>query len=236
MRTCLIFALRLAFCLAVTYGLQTAAQQTSVPAPSERILAASELTTKDPEIRRRAFANPQIAPDHGLRGESLLQALRAGGLTLFMRHTQAGTITEHCETSNLSQAGERDARFVGESIKALGIPVGSVETSPVCRSRDTAILLGLGTPKSTLALSNNIRGTTEDLESLRSALIKRAPLAGTNTMLVSHLHAGKQKDNWIQMDLGEIVVFKSDGKGRSDAIARIAPDDWYDLLAIAKKR
>lgn len=183
----------------------------------------------------RPYAHPQIDEAKSLRGEPLLAALRQGGHILFMRHTQTGTVTPQCATSNLSQAGERDARFVGDSIRSLRIPIGRVISSPVCRVADTARLLGFGTPELSSDLSNLPPSPDADLGALRGKRIAEPPAPGTNVFLVSHMQSGKTQAQWIHMDFGEIVVFRPDGRGRSDAIARIRADDWYDLMDSEKK-
>lgn len=194
----------------------------------QRIPAATEGMT-------RPYAHPPIDDAKSLRGAPLLAALRQGGLILFLRHTQTGTVTPQCTTSNLSQAGERDARFIGDSIRSLRIPIGRVLSSPVCRVADTARLLGLGAPELSADFSNVPSSPDADLGALRAKRLAEAPAPGTNVMIVSHMQSGKSQAHWIHMDFGEIVVFKPDGQGRSDPIARIRADDWYDLMAAEKK-
>ena len=118
---------------------------------------------------------PSIDPAKELTGAALLAALKKGGFVLYMRHTQAGTVTPECEHSNLSPAGERDARFVGESIKTLRIPIGRVLSSPVCRVLDTAKLMGLGEPTLSNDLANQPMPAGFDLESARDWLIGELP-------------------------------------------------------------
>ncbi len=153
---------------------------------------------------------------------------------LFMRHTQTGIVTPQCTTSNLSPAGERDARFVGESIRALAIPIGRVMSSPVCRVADTAKLLGLGEPVLSNDLSNMPASPDIDLGAARAKWLAQASAPATNALLVSHMQSGKAQAEWIHLDFGEIVIFRPDGKGGSAAIARIRADDWYDLIALEK--
>lgn len=207
----------------------TAARGAAEPGDTQtRISAASEGMT-------RPYSHPAIDDAKALRGAPLLAALRQGGLILFMRHTQTGTVTPQCTVSNLTPAGERDARFVGEAIRSLRIPIGRVLSSPVCRVADTARLLGLGAPELSADFSNVPTSPDTDLGALRAKRLAEAPAPGTNVMIASHMQSGKSQAHWIHMDFGEIVVFKPDGQGRSDAIARIRADDWYDLMAAEKK-
>ena len=181
------------------------------------------------------YRNPQLNPEKTLSGVALLAELRQGGYVLFMRHTETGTVTPACDQSNLTQRGERDARFVGESVRTLGIPIGRVLSSPVCRVADTAKLIGLGEPELTNDLSNVPMPPDADLGAARAKRLAETPARATNTLLVSHLQGGKTQAQWIYLDFGEIVVFRPDGKGQSNAVARIRADDWYDLMALENK-
>jgi len=98
-----------------------------------------------------AQAQPQQVPVTATEpaGAALVARLRAGGLVLFFRH--ADTRGMPCDRSFrvddragqrlLSPAGETQARRIGESLAALGIPVAwPVLAGPVGRARDTAEL------------------------------------------------------------------------------------------------
>ncbi len=204
---------------------------TELPVRSERTMSASELNTRDPEIINRAFQYPKIDPARALSGEALIRALRQGGFNLYMRHTQTGTITPECTGSNLTPAGERDAKFVGASIRALRIPIDRVETSPICRASDTARLLDVGGITATRDLTNDPGPDRLDLAKARAARLSEPPAKSSNRLLVSHTHAGPNPKNWIQLDFGEIIVYQPNVVSGSEAVARIRPDDWYSLLA-----
>ena len=181
------------------------------------------------------YRYPPIDPAKALAGAALLTALKKGGFVLYMRHTQTGTVTPECAQSNLTPAGERDARFVGESIKTLRIPIGQVLSSPVCRVLDTAKLVGLGEPKLSNDLANQAMPAGFNFDSARRKRIAELPASGKNTLLVSHLQSGKMESEWIYLDFGEIVVYQPGGKNESEALARIRADDWYDLVALEYK-
>lgn len=200
----------------------------------ERAKAASELNTDDPAVIARAYPFPRIDPVNELKGRALIDALRKGGYVLYMRHTQTGTITPECTASNLTPAGERDARNVGAALRAAEIPIRRLLSSPVCRVLDTARLLGLRDPEVTSDLSNVPPNPDADLAAARSRLVATPPPAGGNVLLVSHMQGGKQEQDRIYLDLGEIVVFRPDGGGAAVPTARIRVDDWADFIAATK--
>ena len=84
-----------------------------------------------------------------LWGPELLAALRAGGYILYFRHADTDhgqnddrmTSVEDCTTQrNLTNRGRDHARAIGEVIRTLGIPIGAVLASPLCRTVETAVL------------------------------------------------------------------------------------------------
>ena len=99
-----------------------------------------------------------IAMGHPMKGaatdgEAAWSALRRGGFVALMRHADApggagdppGFKLEDCTTQrNLSEKGQANARAVGTRLKAEGIVIGRLLSSPWCRCLDTARLLEIG--------------------------------------------------------------------------------------------
>jgi phosphohistidine phosphatase SixA len=109
--------------------------------------------------RRTACAALLLAPLAGRTaapptGEAAAwAALRAPAAVALMRHAEApgigdpaGWRLDDCSTQrNLSANGRAAARATGERLRAARIDVRRVLSSPWCRCRDTAELLGIGT-------------------------------------------------------------------------------------------
>lgn len=81
---------------------------------------------------------------------ALWRRLREGGHVLLVRHAATdlgigdppGFVLERCATQrNLSEAGRRDARRIGDALRSRGIPIGEVLSSRWCRCLDTARLV-----------------------------------------------------------------------------------------------
>lgn len=207
----------------------SAAQSTSAPTQTEHVRAASELNTTDPEVRARAYPHPKIDTTQEWRADTLIRALQKGGFVLYMRHTQTGTVTPECTTSNLTRAGEIDAARVGSALVSLRIGIDKIVTSPICRVRDTARFLGLGDFEMTRDLANSSDALEFDFHAARGSRLAAKPAPGKNTLLVSHMQSGRDFAQAIYLDFGEIVVFRPDGKGGSTPVARIRVDDWAEL-------
>ena len=71
--------------------------------------------------------------------------LRAGGFILYFRHAdtdqtqrdaRTGNVDDCASQRNLSDRGREHARAIGETIRALGIPIGAVLASPLLVPQD----------------------------------------------------------------------------------------------------
>lgn len=173
---------------------------------------------------------PKMNPAATLVGKGLLDALRKGGYVLYMRHTETGNVTADCTASNLTPRGERDAARVGAAFRSLAIPLERILSSPVCRVQGTARHLGLGDFDIAEDLSNVTTQPGFDLHVARGKLLAKVPKAGKNTLLVSHMQTGNDFSQAIYLDFGEIVVFRHDGMGMSEAVGRMRVDDWATLV------
>ena len=182
---------------------------------------------------------PIVDPVKELKGGTLIAALRRGGFVLYMRHTEAGLPAEKCDQYSLSAAGLENARIVGSAIRDLNIPIAAVRSSAPCRTNIAAAALGLGVVEITEDLNPTAPQPGFDLGAARTARMNEAPLAGTNTILVSHLHGSRNKDEWVHLELGEIIVFRPVASARAEPVARIAVAKWLRLrveMAVADKR
>ena len=129
-------------------------------------------------------------------GAQLLAALRAGGYVIYFRHAdtdhsrqdQRPVSFDDCATQRqLSDKGRANSRAIGEAIRALDVPIGSVLASPLCRTVETA-MLAFGSAEKSMATRDGVRdpvGSTKRFAALRR-LLSTAPPAGKNTVIVAH--------------------------------------------------
>jgi broad specificity phosphatase PhoE len=180
-----------------------------------------------------------------LSGEDLVNALRGGGFNIYFRHAQTDwSQTDHvrragdwhsCDPERirqLSEQGRRTAREVGAAIRALGIPAGRVLSSPYCRTVETARLMGLGPVQSTTAVMNmrvaEYFGGREAIVSSARALLATPAERGGNTIIVAHGNVARDATP-VYPGEAEGVVFRPDGTGGFQAVARVTPDEWQRL-------
>jgi len=163
-----------------------------------------------------------------LAGQELLAALREGGYVIYVRHAitdQSQTDSDlsdlaNCATQrNLTEEGRAQAQLIGESIGALAIPIGEIQSSELCRARETAEL-AFGRVTQTPDLSSFGTAASETdvnarIEALRR-LLATPPVSGTNTVLVGHqFNIGDAAG--VSLAEGEAAIFLPLGAAEASA-------------------
>jgi virginiamycin B lyase len=186
-------------------------------------------------------AAPEVTPETSAPTQ-LVERLRAGGYVLYFRHAatdpepadQDPVVLADCTTQrNLSPEGRRQADSIGQAFRDLGLPVGSVLSSPFCRALETA-RLAFGEVTVEPGLENH---ATADDETERQArvdtlrrLLSTRPAEGSNTVLVGHgFNISGAAD--VSIAEGEAAVFRPEGNGRFSLVATVPPTDWPGLAA-----
>lgn len=181
------------------------------------------------------LSSPQ--PEGPLTGDRLVEALREGGLVLYLRHTETtdtGTDDlerpEACEGQrSLTAAGREDAREIGRAIETLDVPIGQVVASPICRTKDTAVLAfgDVGTDRALLPVEGE---PSEEQLTAGRRLLAAEPPDGTNTALVGHL-SNVRSLSGAEPEEGGTVVFRPDGDGEFRIVGELPPQGWQRLAS-----
>lgn len=170
---------------------------------------------------------PLVPPETALVGAALVAALKKGGLVLYMRHAlQFPPTDEDCTKPALKPEGIEQTVRVAGALRALGVPIGRVLTSTPCRNQETARRLALGPVEVTTDL-NAESSDGADRAATRRKRLEEPPRPATNTLLVGHVHGGKDKADWLHLELAEIIVFRP---GQRAPLARIRVGDWDRLV------
>ena len=212
--------------------------------------AAIVIQSQAPQVVAPAQTQPStplIDVYKELKNAALVQALRKGGFNLYMRHgsstigqddnlAQLQLWWENCAIQrNIADTGREQARKAGASIRELKIPVSQVLTAQFCRTRETGYGLGLGPIEVTEDLNHQIgQRIGFDVNAARFKQLAETPAKGTNRILVSHTHGSPRTEERIMgaIQEAEIVVYKPDGKGGSEPVARIPVAEWDNLIKI----
>jgi phosphohistidine phosphatase SixA len=193
---------------------QEATPARTTEAPGFRLVA--RVLAEDWPALATAMATPAAGEEFS--GPALLAALREGGFVIYFRHARTDFSQDDTDLSdlsncaaqrNLSAEGRNQAQLIGEAIATLGIPIGEVLSSELCRTRETAELaFGRATPMPDLTSFGTASSEAEEQE--RAAALRRLlttpPAPGTNSVLVGHLFNIQAAAN-ISLAEGEAAIF-----------------------------
>ncbi|MBO6519451.1 MAG: histidine phosphatase family protein [Rhodospirillales bacterium] len=171
----------------------------------------------------------------------LVAMLQKGGLILYVRHAA----TDHSQSDkdlsdfsncrlqrNLSDQGKREIAEMRDAIRALGIPIGSVYTSPYCRCVDTA-KIGFGEYQILDEMRATFYTDKTDTAALSAFLKKQLsskPRPGTNTVLVGHTANLRDVTSVWPKPEGVTHVFEPLGSNGYRHLGRIPPVEWKNIM------
>jgi phosphohistidine phosphatase SixA len=179
------------------------------------------------------------APAADRSPDALIEAARAGGHVLFIRHAatetdwadQVSAVMGDCSTQRmLGREGWAQARALGAAFRLHGIPVGAVVSSEYCRAWQTADL-AFGRFETAPALNfepaeEYTHEQTERMRARMTPLLAAPPPAGVNTVLVGHDDPFEAATGVYPEPMGVTFVLRPDGAGGFEVLGSIAPDAW----------
>lgn len=202
--------------------------------------ACASEETREPQTRETASEPPATpAPEATPEGGELLQSLRAGGFVIYLRHaatvpggdTDLQNLADCAAQRNLSDQGREQAREIGNAFRTLAIPVGTVLSSALCRTLETANL-AFGRAEQTLDLTSIPQAGSREEEERRvmalRQLLATEPPPGQNTVLVAHLF-NIQRAAEVSIAEGEAAIFQPRGEGKFFLVAKVPPQEWLSL-------
>lgn len=201
------------------------------------LVASPAAAQHDPSHQPGAAAPVAHMPAPG-RVTLLIDQMRAGGLVLVIRHERTEvpsreddyTRPAHDCTAqrNLSLAGLAGARETGVALRALGIPIDTVISGPMCRTTETARMMfgdyrlepRLIHPNPGVPGGRGIDGAGEEfLEVLGELAIGQG-----NTVLVSH-GGNIFKATGLRLAEGEIGVLRVGPDGALEVLGQVFGSD-----------
>ena len=181
------------------------------------------------------------APAKPMDLEELVTDMKKGGYVIVLRHgatnaDQADTDPFHLDNIGaqrvLSDKGRDVAKRVGDSFRALGIPLGKVYSSKFNRATETAQLVSGKAPTTTPDLTEGglVVSPNENARRAKAlnALAIVVPDAGSNTLIVTHKPniLDAFGEDWFASKEGEASVFRPDGSNNLVLVARVQAADW----------
>jgi len=188
----------------------------------------------------------QTAPAQTLQGAALVSALQRGGYVIVMRHASSPQAPPPAAQANpdnprherqLDEVGRSAARAMGVAIRRLRIPLGAVLCSPTYRALETVRLAQLGEPQTREQLGDSGHSMQADTTGQRGRWLRMQvatlPAPRTDTLLVTHLPniAEAFPADVRGLQDGAALVFRPDGHGGAQLVARVAIQEWPRLRA-----
>jgi phosphohistidine phosphatase SixA len=171
----------------------------------------------------------------------LLPELKKGGYVLFIRHPRTNPDQADTDPLNLdnikaqrqlSDDGRKQAKALGDSLRALQIPVEKVISSKFQRAQEGAKLLAVGEITSSIDVSEGGLVVSANENKRRAMALRQVlsspPAKGKNLVVISHKPnlqdaAGKE---FGDLDECEVVVFRPLGDGKFEVVARVGSETW----------
>ena len=170
--------------------------------------------------------------------------LKQGGFVLVFRHGKTDESREDqspldladcAAQAMLTEQSRAEARVIGAAFAGAHIPIGNVLASGYCRALEMgrlafgraeaadALLLRTYVP---LAGASAPPAWPQRVAALK-AMLATAPVAGTNTVLITHFPNIKAALD-LDVGFGDAVIVKPDGQ-RARLVARVFAADWPSL-------
>jgi phosphohistidine phosphatase SixA len=205
-----------------------------VAAAAAAALLAPAARAADPAARQA------LAPK--LVGAALVEALRAGGLTILMRHMATDAVTPDpaaldvadCATQrNLSERGRQQAAEIRAAVAKLGIRISRVVSSPFCRCLETARLaFDRSEVSENLSVGDELSFAEKHARGLEvRKLLATAPEPGTDVVLITHTGTLLYSFGLETRPEGVAHVFRPGPAGTSMYLGSLAPEDWSRYAA-----
>ena len=159
-----------------------------------------------------------------------LARARDPGVVTLIRHARApgtgdpaGFTLADCTTQrNLSEQGRREARKLGDALRAVGVRDADVRTSQWCRCVETARLLGVGRVQVAPFLNSFFAGRGDEsasTQALRAAVLQKLD-SRRPTLLVTHQVNITALTGVVPAE-GEVVFVRATAAGTVDVVARV---------------
>jgi phosphohistidine phosphatase SixA len=184
-----------------------------------------------------ALTAPGWATAAELPREALIDAMKDGGVVLYIRHTQTesdyadqidATLGD-CSTQRvLSEAGWSDARRIGKALQDLDLDIVEVISSEYCRAWQTADLaFGAYTKNAALNFEPAETYTDAQFSDMRDRVtpLLSAPTHGVR-VIVGHDDPFEAATGIYPEPQGVAFLIRPDGTGDFEVLGQIKPNEW----------
>jgi hypothetical protein len=178
-------------------------------------------------------------------GAALAAALSRGGYVIVMRHAHAPAAPPDAAQADpangkrerqLDPAGRASARAMGEAIRTMHLPIGTVWSSPTFRALETARLAGLHPMRIAPELGDgghSMQAANDAQAAWLRVHANKKPRPGTDTVIVTqypNISAAFGEAATAMAD-GEALVFRPTVGSSPELVGRIAIGQWPVLAS-----
>jgi phosphohistidine phosphatase SixA len=173
---------------------------------------------------------------------AVLARLRAGGLVLYLRHgltdnripdRQPAVDLADCGTQRpLTAEGRQQFVTLGAALRRLGVPVGAVHSSPMCRALESARAAfgeAVQVERDLMASSNQTAAQKRPILARTRALLSAPVPAGTNRVVVAHAPNLADLMGYFPAE-ATLVVFEPRGDVGFNYLASVPVAQWRGLV------
>jgi phosphohistidine phosphatase SixA len=155
----------------------------------------------------------------------LADKLKLPNHALLMRHALAPgmgdpagyTLADCASQRNLDAQGRQQALRTGQWLQTQGIQKAMVLTSPWCRCKDTAALLGLGVPEVEPAIGSFFEASQQAAQftqRLQKRLAQLGPTKGDKALILVTHHVNILDYMGSNVGAGDMVLVQFDAQGK----------------------
>jgi hypothetical protein len=176
--------------------------------------------------------------------------LSRGGYVIVMRHAHAPEMppsaldadkaNSHLERQ-LDALGRTSAETMGDAMRRMRLPIGTVWSSPTYRARETARLAGFGPVRIAAELGDggqSMRAADKGQAAWLRNRVNEKPRPGTDNVIVTQYPniSAAFGDAARGMKDGEALVFRPTPSSAPQLVGRIGIEQWPILAARLKER
>ena len=183
---------------------------------------------------------------------NIVPMLKQGGYVLVLRHGATDesqkdiypfVFGDMTKQRQLSDQGRKVARDMGAALKTLGISLGQIYSSQLNRAIETGSLMSAApvTPVNVLTDSGagsasamaNPNGANTKVGNAILALVNKAPVAGTDNLLVTHKTniADAFGKELADVKEAETLIYRPNPAGPPTLVARVQASEWIAAAA-----
>ena len=174
--------------------------------------------------------------------KEMFEKLKHGGFVIYIRHGKTDTsqrdyypvvLNDCSKQRSLSDEGREELAKIGEYIRKANIPIGDIFSSPMCRAKESTLIMFGEKYTTEMNLIYTAQLTSEEkkpvIAKTRELISTPIKEKGVNRVMVAHAPNLADLMGYFPETEGSFIVFEPLGEGKYRYLGTILPDDWKDF-------